>query len=59
MKNIKAIINGKLQPWQPKTNLSEDFYSPELRKLNSVNEVFTAQYKINFGIVPFSVKIKN
>lgn len=58
MNNIKAIINGKLQPWQPKTNLSEDFYSPELRKLHSVNEDFTAQYKINFSIVPFSVKIK-
>lgn len=58
MNNIKAIINGKLQPWQPKTNLSEDYYSPELRKLHSVDEDFTAQYKIDLGIVPFSVKIK-
>jgi hypothetical protein len=58
MENIKAIINGNLQPWQPKTNLSEDYYSPELRKLHSIQEVFTAHYNIDFGIVPFSKKIK-
>jgi len=58
MENIKAIINGNLQPWQPKTNLSDDFYAPELRKLKSVQEAFTAHYKIDFSIVPFSKKIK-
>ena len=58
MENIKAIINGNLQPWQPKTNLSDDFYSPELRKLHSIQEAFTTHYKIDFGIVPFSKKIK-
>ncbi len=58
MNNIKAIINGSLQPWQPKTILSDDYYSPELRKLHSVNEDFTAQYKVDLGIIPFSVKIK-
>jgi len=59
MENIKAIINGNLQPWQPKTNLSDDdYYSPELRKLHSIQEDFTANYKIDFGIVPFSKKIK-
>jgi hypothetical protein len=58
MENIKAIINGNLQPWQPKTNLSDDYYSPELRKLHSIQEAFTDHYNIDFGIVPFSKKIK-
>ena len=58
MKNIKAIINGNLQPWQPKTNLSDDYYSPELRKLKVIDEVFTAQYKADIGITPFSIKVK-
>lgn len=58
MKNIKAIINGNLQPWNPKTNLSDDYYSPELRKLQIAKENFISHYKTDFGIVPFSVKIK-
>jgi hypothetical protein len=58
MENIKAIVNGNLQPWQPKTNLSDDYYSPELRKLHSIQEAFTAHYEIDFGIVPFSKKVK-
>ncbi len=58
MNNVKAIINGNLQPWQQKTNLSDDYYSPELRKMHSVHENFTTQFRIDFGIVPFSVKIK-
>jgi hypothetical protein len=58
MNNVKAIINGNLQPWQQKTNLSDDYYSPELRKMHPVQENFSTQYRIDFGIVPFSVKIK-
>ena len=58
MENIKAIINGNLQPWQSKTNLSDDYYAPELRKLQSIQENFTAHYKIDFAIGPFSKKIK-
>lgn len=58
MENIKAILSGNLQPWQPKTNLGDDFYAPELRNQHSIQVAFTAHYKIDFVIVPFSIKIK-
>jgi len=58
MQNIKAIINGSLQPWQKKTVLSDDYYSPELRNSKIIQEDFISHYKTDFRIVPFSVRIK-
>lgn len=58
MQNINAIVNGNLQPWQQKTVLSDDYYSPELRNTRIISEDFISHYRIDFGIVPFSAKIK-
>ncbi|MDP4269933.1 MAG: hypothetical protein Q8909_07380 [Bacteroidota bacterium] len=58
MNNIESILRFELRPWLNKNLQPDDYYSPELRSNPLIKEEFTPQYKLVFGVSPFSIRTK-